>query len=144
MTDKQNTNDNLDNLDELFSGDFDFGDEPTDAQRNEAAFLSSCEARKKDMEYRLYLELEPVIFSVRRYCEESDRMNWFNYILPKFNTLNEYGNRRNTEIIYQLADLISDISYKYENDLNQQIPNKDLLHIKLFASFIIDIAAGKL
>lgn len=110
----------------------------------QAAFLAAREAEKKRIEDRLYLELRIVVETVKEYCEENDRIDWLKYILPTFTTLNKYGNRRNTEIMHALGNLITDITYKHEDDLHQVMPSKDALYIKLFASFIIDIAAGKL
>ncbi|MGE8477808.1 MAG: hypothetical protein ACN6PK_05955 [Pseudomonas shirazensis] len=110
----------------------------------QAAFLAAREAEKKRIEDRLYLELRIVVETVKEYCEENDRIHWFEYILPTFTTLNKYGNRRNTEIMHELGNLITDITYKHGDDLHQVMPSKDALYIKLFASFIIDIAAGKL
>lgn len=110
----------------------------------QATFLAAREAEKKRIEDRLYLELRIVVETVKEYCEENDRIDWFEYILPKFTTLNKYGNRRNTEIMHELGNLITDITYKHGDDLHQVMPSKDALYIKLFASFIIDIAVGKL
>lgn len=188
MTEKKYTTD-FDNLDDLFSGDFDFGDEVTDKDEppvaavpdendfdfefdefdddpqksvihnnasiiNEkeaeeraiaqAAFLAAREAERKEIEYRLYSELRIVIETIKEYCEENDHMDWYEYVLPIFITLNKYGNRQNTEIMHELGNFITDITYYHKDDLHQVMPSKHLFYIKMFSNFIFEIAAGRL
>ncbi len=191
MTEKKDTND-FDYLDDLFSGDFDFGKEVTakdeppiaavvdsndfdfdfdefdefddDPQKSvihnnasiinekeaeeraiaQAAFLAAREAEKKKIEDRLYFELQPVIELIRNYCNENDREEWFEYIMPTFTTLNKYGNRRNTEIIHELGNLITDITWIRKRDLNQEISGSDAFYVNAFAYFINEITTGRL
>jgi hypothetical protein len=110
----------------------------------QAYFLAEIEAEKKEIANRLYRELRIVIETIKEYCEENDRMDWYEYILPTFTTLNKYGNRQNTEIMHALGHFITDITYDHKDDLHQVMPSKHSFYIKMFSNFIFEIAAGRL
>lgn len=169
MTEKKDTND-FDNLDDLFSGDFDFVFEDEtqsdhlqktviihkqnsineqEVERRaaaQAAFLQELEARKKEKEDERLKELEPVIDFVRSYHERIGQMEWFENVVMK-DFLDSYpdGSKKVGDIIYRLASDLQSIAYNAaENNHDHKIHGQDMWDIKALAIFIIELAEGRL
>ncbi len=188
MTDKKDTND-TDGLDELFSNDFDFGDEVAakdeppiavvpetndfdfDFDDNDfgigkpdkpaltpkeldyikrgvfsKGFMLEMRAQKKRKDEQRLKELGPIVNFVRNYHEKTDQIDWYeDVILKDFLDSNPDGSKKLGDIIYRLASDIQEIAFSAaENNHDHKIHGNDITNIKVLASFIVDLAEGRL
>lgn len=147
-----------DSIDDLFD-DFDFGNDlpakPALTSKEldyikrgvfSKAFILEMRAQKKKKDEQRLKELGPIINFVRNYHEKTDQIDWYeDVILKDFLDSNPDGSKKLGGIIYRLASDIQEIAFSAcENNHDNKIHGNDITNIKVLASFIVDLAEGRL